>query len=110
MSSNNFKFDNLNEIIESISYRASYHNIKITELDVNGRYVHIEAKKWIASKNDVIEFFRHIVNSVECAQNIHKPMYVTNHICKEYYLDVEGEEIEINIIANERFDVNDYYK
>lgn len=105
-----FKFKNLNEIIESINYRANYHNIKITELNVNDRYVYIKANKWIASKSDVIEFFRHIVNSVECAQNIHKPMYVTNHICKEFYLDVEGNEIEINIIANERFDENDYYK
>lgn len=103
-----FKFTNLNEIIESISYRANYHNIKVTNLDINGRYVHIEANKWIASKNDVVEFFRHVVSSVECAQNISKPMYVTNHICKEYYLDVEGDKIEINIIANERFDVNDY--
>lgn len=105
-----FKFDNLNEIVESISHRASYHNIKITDLRVNGKYVHIEAKKWIASNNDIVEFFDHIVNSVECAQNICKPMYVTNHICKEFYLDVEGDEIEITIIANERFDVNDYYK
>lgn len=105
-----FKFRNLNEITESIGWRANYHDVKITSLDVTETHVHLEANKWIASENDVIEFFKHVIGSIECAQNIFKPMYVTNHIIKEYYLDVEGDEIEINAICNKEFDVNDYYK
>lgn len=107
---NSFKFSNLNEIVEGIGHKANRHKIKIIELDVNERYINIKANKWIASTKDVIEFFRDVMTTVECAQNIFKPMYVTNHICEEYYLDIENNEIEINIICNKRFDVNDYYK
>lgn len=105
-----FKFKNLNQIAESIAYRANYHHIKITSLDMNERYINIEANKWIASENDVIEFFTHVISAIECAQDICKPMYVTNHIIKEYYIDVEGDKIEINAICNKEFDVDDYYK
>ena len=110
MNSKEFKFSNLNEIIDNIAYRAKYHHIQITECNVTETYVHIEANKWIASENDVLEFFRHIVNGTICAQNVFKPAFITNHMIKEFYLNVEGNEIEINIIANEEFDLNDYCK
>lgn len=104
-----FRFKNLNDIIEGISFRAEHHHITITSLDVTETHVNIQGR-WFWKQSDAIEFFRHVVGTVECAQDICGPMFITNHICEEYYLDMEDKNIEINIICNRRFNKDDYYK
>lgn len=103
-----FEFRNINEMIDDILYRCDYEKVKITSMFVDEKVVHIELNKYMCK--NVPSFFNHIMSCVVCSQNIFKPQYVTNHIIKEATLDVEGNEIIINILCNERFDKNADYK
>lgn len=106
---NGFQFRNLESIIDSIKFRLEYHGGKLKELQIDGDVVHIEFDKFVCSDNDVLDIFYWIMNSVVASQPLAAPAYVTNHMLKESTLDVEGDEIIINIIANREFDKNDYY-
>ena len=98
-------FKNKNEILDDVNHRLLCESVALKELHITDNVVNITLDKWLCE--DIIGLVEHIRSAIICSQIIAQG-YIAEHILKECTLDVDGDEIIMNFIINERFDRNDY--